>query len=96
MGVKLGQFQAPVGGGQRISLTLYPREGTRAAGEVTVLDYAPVEGSPNELKLSEPEFRLRTRQGYTIRAAATDGHLEVQRRATAAMTRSAVGWSVTW
>ena len=81
VGVKLGQFQAPMGGGQRISLTLYPREGTRAAGEVTVLDYAPVEGSPNELTLTEPEFRLRTRQGYTIRAAATDGHLEVQRRA---------------
>ena len=82
VGVKVGPVNAPLGGGQRISLTLYPREGTRAAGEVNVLDYAPVEGSPNELKLAEPEFRLRTRQGYTIRATATDGHLEVQRRAT--------------
>lgn len=82
VGVKVGPVEAALGGGQRISLTLYPREGTRAAGEVNVLDYAPVEGSPNELKLTEPEFRLRTRQGYTIRAAATDGRLEVQRRAT--------------
>ncbi|HNQ23390.1 MAG TPA: hypothetical protein PKK06_09880 [Phycisphaerae bacterium] len=78
--VKVGPADAQIGQGQRLTLTISPREGNQSAGEVAVKDWKPVEGSPDEIELDEPEFRLRLRGGQMVRATAVRGLLEVRKR----------------
>lgn len=77
-GVALGQ--GIVGPGKKIQITLYPREGKRARLEIAVRDWTPVSGSSNEFLLSEPEARMRTKDGHAVRVTARRGILEAQRR----------------
>ncbi len=77
-GVALGQ--GIIGPGQKIQITLYPREGKRARLEIAVRDWTPLGGSSNEFLLSEPEARMRTKDGHAVRVTADRGILQAQRK----------------
>lgn len=77
-GVALGQ--GIIGPGQKIQITLYPREGKRARLEIAVRDWTPLGGSSNEFLLSEPEARMRTKDGHAVRVTAQRGILQAQRK----------------
>ncbi|MCH7994579.1 MAG: hypothetical protein IIB57_09055, partial [Planctomycetes bacterium] len=77
-GVSIGA--ASIGQGRKIKISVFAREGTRARLEIAVRDYTPIEESPNEFFLSEPEIRLRTKDGRTIRVTSNEGVLDAQRR----------------
>ncbi|UCC30280.1 MAG: hypothetical protein JSU86_19030 [Phycisphaerales bacterium] len=69
-----------IGPGEKIQITLYPREGKQARFEISVDDWTPIEGSTNEFLLSKPEVRMRTKNGNAVRVTAERGILEAQRR----------------
>ncbi|MCH8148705.1 MAG: hypothetical protein IH987_12035, partial [Planctomycetes bacterium] len=71
---------ASIGRGRRIKISVFAREGDRAQLEIAVKDYAPIKESPNEFFLSEPEIRLRTKDGRTVRVTAREGILDAERR----------------
>ncbi len=77
-GVALGQ--GIIGPGQKVQITLYPREGKRARLEIAVRDWTPLGGSSNEFLLSEPEARMRTKDGHAVRVTADRGTLKAQRK----------------
>lgn len=68
--------QAVIGGGRNYSISLYAPDGTDAIAELSIRDWTPVDGSPNRLRLAEPEFRLWTRDGHGVRVIARTGTLE--------------------
>lgn len=72
--VSVGPTSAQIGGGRELRLSIYPREGTRAIGEVSARDWVPLE--EGRLRVAEPDVRLRTRAGNDIRATAEEGILE--------------------
>ena len=72
--------QAVIGPAQNITITIYPRKGTRAALEITVSDWVPKPGSDNEFILRDPDVRLRTRDGNDVRVVAREGVLEARRK----------------
>jgi lipopolysaccharide export system protein LptA len=78
-GVVVGQ--ATIGAGQKIQMTLYPREGDRAQFEIAADDWTPVAGSSNEFVLRGPEVRMCTNDGHPVRIAAAKGVLETERKA---------------
>ena len=69
-----------IGPGEKMQITLYPREGKQARFEISVDDWTPIEGSTNEFLLSGPEIRMRTKDGNAVRVTAERGILEAQRR----------------
>lgn len=77
--------QAPLGAGQNITVTIYPREGTKARIELAVSDWAPKDGSDHEFVLTSPEVRMRTRDGNDVRVVANHGTLEAQRKGGGAL-----------
>ena len=77
-GISIGD--AAIGQGRKIKISVFAREGTRARLEIAVRDYTPIEGSPNEFFLSEPEIRLRTKDGRTVRVTSNEGVLDAQQR----------------
>ncbi len=72
--------QAVIGPAQNITITIYPRKGTRAALEITVSDWVPKPGSDNEFILRDPDVRLRTRDCNDERVIAREGVLEARRK----------------
>jgi len=76
-GVSIGP--ATISQGQKMKLSVFPREGTRSVLEIAVRDYTPLPESPHEFHLSEPEIRLRTNEGRTVRVRAREGTLDAQR-----------------
>ena len=75
-GVSIGD--AAIGQGRKIKISVFAREGTRARLEIAVRDYTPIEGSPNEFFLSEPEIRLRTKDGRTVLVTSNECVLDAQ------------------
>ncbi|MBU0717665.1 MAG: hypothetical protein KJ749_05395 [Planctomycetes bacterium] len=80
-GVTIGP--AVIKGGSRPVLSIFPRTGTRAWGEISMDRYMPVAGTGNEFRLTAPELRLRMNDGRAVRATAEDGILEMKREGTA-------------
>jgi lipopolysaccharide export system protein LptA len=78
-GVPLGQ--GVIGPGQNITISIYPREGTRARFELAVSDWIPKDGSDHEFILTGPQVRMRTKDGNDVRVTAREGVLEAQRKA---------------
>ncbi len=72
--------QGVAGAGQNITITIYPREGTRARMELSVSDWIPKDGSDQEFLLTDPQVRMRTRAGNDVRVTARRGVLEAQRK----------------
>lgn len=64
---------AVIGGGRNVRVSLYPREGSQAMAELAVREWIPVEGSPDKVRLTEPEIRMFTRDGHGLRATAREG-----------------------
>ncbi|MCH7925048.1 MAG: hypothetical protein IIC51_05900, partial [Planctomycetes bacterium] len=79
-GKRVSIGDASIGQGRKIKISVFAREGTRARLEIAVKDYTPIEESPNEFFLREPEIRLRTNDGRTIRVTSNEGVLDAQRR----------------
>lgn len=77
-GVSVGQQS--IGPGQNITITIYPREGTRAQMELAVSDWVPKDGSDHEFLLTDPQVRMRTKDGNDVRITARSGVLEAQRK----------------
>ncbi len=77
-GVSVGQQS--IGPGQNITITIYPREGTRAQLELAVSDWVPKDGSDHEFLLTDPQVRMRTKDGNDVRITAREGVLEAQRK----------------
>lgn len=77
-GVPIGD--SVVGPGRNIQLTIYPREGSRAALDLEVRDWTPRPGAVNEFILVEPVFRLRTSDGNAVRVAAREGRMEASKQ----------------
>lgn len=77
-GVPVGQQS--IGPGQNITITIYPREGTRAQLELAVSDWVPKDGSDHEFLLTDPQVRMRTKDGNDVRITARQGVLEAQRK----------------
>ena len=69
-----------IGRGEKIHITLYPREGTRAKLELAVEDWKPLAGSANEFLLTKPDVRMRTQDGHAVRFTAERGTLEAERK----------------
>ncbi|MCH7872880.1 MAG: hypothetical protein IID33_14385, partial [Planctomycetes bacterium] len=69
-----------IGRGEKIHITLYPREGTRAKLELAVEDWKPFAGSANEFLLTKPDVRMRTPDGHAVRLTAERGTLEAERK----------------
>ncbi len=82
-GVPVGQ--AMVGPGRNITVSIYPREGTRSQLELSVGDWVPRNGSDHEFLLSTPEIRMRTNDGNDVRVTAREGILEAQRKTGGAL-----------
>jgi lipopolysaccharide export system protein LptA len=78
-GVPLGQ--GVIGPGQNITVSIYPREGTRARLELAVSDWIPKDGSDHEFILTGPQVRMRTKDGNDVRVTAREGVLDAQRKA---------------
>ncbi len=76
-GVDIGRGR--IGPGQKIQITLYPREGRRARLEIAVDDWTPIEGSSNEFLLTGPDVRMRTKDGHAVRVTAGKGIMEARR-----------------
>ena len=72
--------QTFIGAGEKIHITLYAREGTRAQLELAVRDWKPVAGSADEFLFTEPDVRMRTQDGHALRFTAQRGTLEAQRK----------------
>lgn len=77
-GVSVGS--GVIGPGQNITITIYPREGSRAQLELAVSDWVPKNGSDHEFLLSDPQVRMRTRDGNDVRITAQQGVMEAQRK----------------
>ena len=77
-GVMVGQQS--IGPGQDITITIYPREGTRAQLELAVSDWVPKDGSDHEFLLTDPQVRMRTKDGNDVRITAREGVLEAKRK----------------
>ncbi len=77
-GVTVGQQS--IGPGQDITITIYPREGTRAQLELAVSDWVPKDGSDHEFLLTDPQVRMRTKDGNDVRITAREGVLEAKRK----------------
>jgi lipopolysaccharide export system protein LptA len=77
-GVEVGT--AKLGKAQEISISIYSREGTRAALEITVSDWVPRDGSDHEFTLRDPDIRMRTNDGNDVRVTATEGMLDARRK----------------
>ena len=78
-GVPLGQ--GVIGPGQNVTVSIYPREGTRARFELAVSDWIPKDGSDHEFILTGPQVRMRTKDGNDVRVTAREGVLDAQRKA---------------
>ncbi len=74
-----------IGSGENVSITIYPREGSKARLEVEVRDWAPVRGAANEFQLVEPKIRMLTSDDHAVRVTAHRGVLEATRRSGAAL-----------
>ncbi len=59
-------------------LRVFDDEGTESRLEITVSKWAPLPGATNEFSLAEPELRLRTNNGHSVRATATEGTVEAE------------------
>ena len=77
-GVPVGSVK--IGAGRKIHMTLYREQSERAWIELSVTDWTPVKGAANEFLLSEPDIRLRTKDGHPVRVRADRGNLEAHRR----------------
>jgi len=77
-GVPVGRQS--IGPGQNIRITIYPRQGTRAQLELAVSDWVPKNGSDREFLLSDPQVRMRTKDGNDVRITARRGVLEARRK----------------
>lgn len=77
-GVPFGQ--GVIGPGQNITVTIYPKQGTHAQMELSVRDWIPKSGSDHEFLLTDPEIRLRTKDGNNVRVTAREGVLDAQRK----------------
>ncbi len=77
-GVPVGSVK--IGTGQKIHMTLYREQSERAWIELAVADWTPVKGAANEFLLSEPDIRMRTKDGHPVRVRADRGNLEAHRR----------------
>jgi len=77
-GVPIGN--AKLGEAQKISISIYAHEGTKAAMEITVSDWVPRDGSDHEFTLRNPDIRLRTNDGNDVRVTAKEGMLDAQRK----------------
>ncbi|MGD2109990.1 MAG: hypothetical protein PVI86_11445, partial [Phycisphaerae bacterium] len=70
-GVQVGE--AIIGEGERIRITIYRPGDHRAQFEIEVSDWTPVGGSVDEFLLTEPEVRMRTKDGHAVRVVAKKG-----------------------
>lgn len=77
-GVPVGQ--GIIGAGREANITIYPREGTRAQMELSVRDWVPKDGSDHEFLLTNPEVRMRTKDGNPVRVTAREGVMEAHRK----------------
>lgn len=74
-----------IGAGRNITMTIYPREGTKAQMELSVSDWAPKDGADHEFVLRNPEVRMHTRDGNDVRVTAKEGQLDAQRKGPASL-----------
>jgi lipopolysaccharide export system protein LptA len=82
-GVPIGQ--GVIGAGQNIKISIYPREGTRAQMELSVRDWVPKDGSDHEFLLTNPEVRMRTKDGNAVRVTAREGVMEARRKGASSL-----------
>lgn len=72
--------QGMIGPGQKATITIYPKQGTHAQMELSVREWIPRAGSDHEFLLTDPEIRLRTKDGNNVRVTAREGVLDAQRK----------------
>lgn len=70
-----------VGRQRKIRQTLFRPGSDRAWAQIEVEEWGPVEGSPDEFLLKEPEIRMLTADGHAVKATAREGILEGDMRA---------------
>lgn len=68
-----------VGPGRKVRLTVYPKRGNRGGIEVSVNTWTPVPNASDMFLLTEPEIRMRTRDGNALRITAERGYWEAER-----------------
>ncbi len=69
--------EGQVGGGERITISLYDAHGQHARAELEVTDYKPSGNANNEFHVVEPEIRVRTPDGQEIRVVADEGWIQL-------------------
>lgn len=71
---------AGIGPGENVSITIYPREGSKARLEVEVRDWSPLPGATDQFRLVNPKIRMLTSDDHAVRVTADSGVLEATRR----------------
>ncbi len=69
-----------IGPGEKIHITLYPKEGSRAQLELAVTDWRPIAGTADEFVLTDPDVRMLTQDDHAVRITAKRGTLEARRK----------------
>ncbi len=79
------ESDAGFGPGENVSITIYPREGSKARLEVEVRDWSPVPGATDRFRLVNPKIRMLTSDDHAVRITADSGVLEATRRSGTAL-----------
>ncbi len=73
VGVGSQQF---IGDGDRATFTLYPRQGTRAIGEIEAENWKSIDDMGRRLRLTKPVIRAETRDGRRVNVRADEAIVE--------------------
>ncbi|RJP35701.1 MAG: hypothetical protein C4547_09100, partial [Phycisphaerales bacterium] len=68
--------QRIIGDGERATFTLYPRQGTRAIGEIEAQNWKSIDDLGRRMLLTQPRIRAETRDGRRINVRADEAIVE--------------------